>query len=61
VSLLRPGTRSITLPGKPLAQRSAASGKRVGFKFRATDRGWYFVDVTAATAQAGTYTLKLRR
>ena len=61
VSLLRPGTRTIALPGKPLAQRSAAAGRRVGFKYRATDRGWYFVDVSVATAQSGSYTLKLRR
>ena len=61
VSLLRPGTRTIALPGKPLAQRSAAAGKRARFQYRATDRGWYFVDVTAATAQAGSYTLRLKR
>ncbi len=61
VSLLRPGTRTIALPGKPLAQRTVAVGKHGGFRFRATDRGWYFVDVTAATGQAGAYTLKLRR
>jgi len=61
VSLLRPGTRTISLPGKPLAQRAAAAGKRTGFKFHPTDRGWYFVDVTAATGQAGSYTLRLKR
>ncbi len=61
VSLLRPGTRTIALPGKPLAQRSAAAGKWARFRYRATDRGWYFVDVTAATAQAGSYTLRLKR
>jgi subtilisin family serine protease len=65
LSLWRPGTRTIDttfgVSGKPLLRALAAVGATRRLSFKASTKGWYFVQVAAGVGQSGAYVLTLAK
>jgi Subtilase family len=63
LTLWKPGTRQVEVPHQTglRAAQSAAPGGRQHLAFTASARGWYYVEVKAASPGFGSYTLNLAK